>query len=385
MLGMMYRRDGFPETATSYFRQAAALAPNASPRPEVADLLFESGQYTDAIGQYLRLSQTASNDSLRQHYDAQVIVARFRADDLKQATKDITAFKARYSSVTPELASFELERGNYLFRKEDFDGALKAFRTVADRFDETPSAPPAMYWIGRTLEVQGKLPGAVKQLKELIADHPSAPIIPRARLALGNIGFTSERWDEAINNYRAVVDDSSTDPAILPMAMSNLINTYDATGAYDAALELSRRYLQLYPNNEDSFDKRIKIGILYERLGYHEQSILQLEGLLDEAGSDLEAEIRFYIGEANYNKGDYQQAILEFLKVPYLVTKKGKIDWTANSLYMSGQAYERMGRQEQALTMYQQILDRPGIDGTYKAAARKEIDRVNTVLQKKPG
>ncbi|MBP1649617.1 MAG: Tetratricopeptide repeat-containing protein, partial [Bacteroidetes bacterium] len=63
----------------------------------------------------------------------------------------------------------------------------------------------------------------------------------------------------------------------------------------------------------------------------------------------------------------------------------GKIDWTANSLYMSGQSYEKMGRFDQAVTMYQQIVDRSGIDETFKAAARKEIERVKLVLKKKSG
>ena len=147
---------------------------------------------------------------------------------------------------------------------------------------------------------------------------------------------------------------------------------------------LRGRYLDKYPNNEDSFDKKIKIGILYEELGYNDQAVLHLQSLLDQAGSDLEGEIRYYIAEANYNKGDYQQAILDFLKVPYLVTKKGKLDWTANSLYMAGQSYEKMGRYDQALTMYQQITERSGIDETFKAAAKKEIDRVKLVV-KKPG
>jgi len=152
-------------------------------------------------------------------------------------------------------------------------------------------------------------------------------------------------------------------------------------GAFDAALDLTRRYLDRYPSNEDSFDKKIKIGILYQRLGYNDQSIAHLQGLLDQAGSDLEGEIRYYIAEANFNKGDYQQAILDFLKVPYLVTKKGKIDWTANSLYMAGQSYERIGKYDQAVAMYKQILERSGIDETFKSAARKEIDRVNLVLK----
>ena len=65
------------------------------------------------------------------------------------------------------------------------------------------------------------------------------------------------------------------------------------------------------------------------------------------------------------------------------MTKKGKIDWTANALYMAGQSYEKMGRYEQALGMYRQILERPGIDETYRTAARKEIERVKLALTKK--
>jgi tetratricopeptide (TPR) repeat protein len=223
---------------------------------------------------------------------------------------------------------------------------------------------------------------AIQQLQKVLESFPDAPIIPRVHLALGNLYYNTEKWDESIRNYRTIVDDSSADKQLLPIAMSNVIESYEAAGIFDAALAYTRRYLELFPNNEDSFDKKIKIGILYQRLGYNDQSVIHLQSLLAEAGSDLEGEIRYYIAEANFNKGDYQQAILDFLKVPYLVTKKGKIDWTANSLYMSGQAYEKMGRYEQALRMYQQIIDRTGIDATFKAAAKKEIDRVHLVLKK---
>jgi tetratricopeptide (TPR) repeat protein len=208
-------------------------------------------------------------------------------------------------------------------------------------------------------------------------------VIARTHIALGGLYYTFEQWDQAIKHYRIIVDDPKTDPTLLPIAMNNLIETYQLAGANDAALSLTRKYLELFPNSDDQLDKRIKIGILYERLGYYDQAVLQLQSLLDEAGSDLEGEIRYYIADANYNKGDYQQAILDFLKVPYLVTKTGKLDWTANSLYMSGQAYEKMGRYDQALTMYQQILDRSGIDEMFKNAARKEMDRVRLVLRKK--
>ncbi len=384
LLGMIAKSEGTTDAATAYFKQAERVSPGIAATRDVAMLMFETGNYADAIRQFNALSHDAQNDADRRFYDAHSIIARFRNNDLAGADRDIAQFTSKYDKTDEELASFELERGNYYFRKEDYAAAQKAFTQVAKKYDETTSAPTARYWIGKTQEALGNNQEAINTLEELIKDHPEAQIIPRAHFALGILYYDAEKWPLSIQHYRVVVDDPKPDSSLLPFAISNLIETYKAAGVNDAALALTRRYLELYPNNDDSFDKKIDIGILYDRLGYYDQAVLQLQGLLDQAGSDLEGEIRYYIAEANYNKGDYQQAILDFLKVPYLVTKKGKIDWTANSLYMSGQSYEKMGRFDQALLMYKQIVDRPGIDETFKTAAKKEIDRVKLVLQKTP-
>ena len=382
-LGMIYRSEGLLDAATSYFRQAESAAPGVSVTRDIADLLYESGNFADAVTEYTELGAAAATDSERQYYDEHVILSLYRNDDAADADKHIGAFAKRYPDAKSALAEFELERGLSLFRREDYPAAMKAFRHVSEAFAESPSGPTATYWIGKTLEATEKPKEAIELLEHLSAENPQAPVIPRVHLALGNLYYNVENWAEAIKQYRLIVDDPHADATLLPSAMSNLIETYEVAGAYDGALTLTRKYLELYPNADDALDKKIKIGILYNHLGYYDQAVLQLQGLIDEAGSDLEGEIRYYIAEANYNKGDFQQAILDFLKVPYLVTKKGKIDWTANSLYMSGQSYEKMGRYDQALTMYQQIVDRTGIDETFKSAARKEIDRVKTVLKRK--
>jgi tetratricopeptide (TPR) repeat protein len=382
-LGFIARNEGSHD-AISYFRQAEAAAPGISMTPDVAELLFAGGEYADAAEHYARLAHDAATDSARREYEARVIVSRFRSDNAAAAEKDAAVFLKRYPATPDERAMFELEKGCSLFRREDYAAAMKSFSLVTEKFDETPSALQALYWTGKTLEATDKPREAIQLLETIITSHPGHPIVPRVHFALGNLYYAVEQWNEAIKHYRSVVEDSTVEPALHAPAMSNLIETYEAAGANDGALSLTRKYLELYPNSDDAFDKRIKIGILYSRLGYYDQAVVHLQSLLDEAGSDLEGEIRYYIADAYYNKGEYQQAILDFLKVPYLVTKKGKIDWTANALYMSGQSYEKMGRYDQALTMYQQIVDRKGIDTTFKDAARKEIDRVRTVVQQKP-
>jgi len=380
-LGMLFKNEGSTELATTYFRQAGKASPSSASSREIADMLFESGEYTEANRQYATLASATQDEGERRYYRARAIVGMLRMDDLARADKDIAAFQKDYSDSDTERAQFELERGNAFFRKEDYPRALKSFETVASKYDDTPSAPAAIYWVGKVQEMTNKPAEAIKQFDLLVKEYPNAAIVQKAHVALGNIYYRAEKWDDAVRHYRQVTDNPNADPALLPFAINNLIETYETAEIYDAALTLTRRYLDLYPNSEDAFDKRIKIGILYQRLGYYDQSVLHLQSLLDEAGSDLEGEIRYYIAEANYSKGNYQQAILDFLKVPYLVTKKGKIDWTATSLYMCGQSYEKMGRSDQALTMYNQILERPGIDETFKAAARKEIDRVKAILK----
>jgi len=166
-------------------------------------------------------------------------------------------------------------------------------------------------------------------------------------------------------------------------AMSNLIMAYKEIGLFDAALQLTRQYIDRYPNDPDLITKRIDIGVIYQKLGYHDQSIVHLESMLQDANPELEGELRYYIGEAYYYKGSYQQAILEFLKVPYLITQLTRIDWVSTSYYMAGQSYEKMSKFDEAITMYKQIIARPGIDPTFKTAAQKEIDRVNSLVNKR--
>ena len=49
---------------------------------------------------------------------------------------------------------------------------------------------------------------------------------------------------------------------------------------------------------------------------------------------------------------------------------------------MAGQSYEKMSKYTEAIGMYHQVIERPGIDATFKAAAKKEIDRVKLMVKK---
>lgn len=381
-LGRLAQAQGGSTLATLYFKEASARGGAGSATREIADLLFQTEQYVDAARQYTLLSNAPDSIITKQSFAARAIVATLRGGNLPDAEKQISEFEKTYGKKTPSAAEFSYERGSYFYSKQEYANAKKMFEVVAGEFGETRLGPWGHYYLGKILEVQNKLDDAAKKFEGILKNSPQSDVLPRVLLSLGNMHFNAERFEKSIAYYQRITDAPDKAGEILSYAMNNLIEAYESTKLYDAAIKTTRDYLERFPNDEGVIEKKITLGSLYTKVGYYDQAILQFQNLLDEAGSSLEAELRYNIGEACYYKGDYQQALLEFLKVPYLVSKQGRIDWIATAFYMAGQSYEKMSKFDEAIGMYQQIIDRSGIDATFKAGARKEIDRVKTLLRK---
>ncbi len=385
-LASIARKENNVELAARYLQEAGRFSTGSSEQRfraalEVADLLFRGEVYNEAVARYAEVARGATSDSLQQYARARVAVSYFRMNNVEEAEKQVASFVKAYPRGRSYAAELEFERGRYLLRRDEFDKAKAMFENVIKSYADVPVAVDAQYWLGRVMEAVGRREEATKMYETIIERSPNHAVAPRARLSLGNLFYSGEQWDPAARQYKAILDNEQQVPDLVPYAMNNLILAYKELGLYDGALELTRKYIERFPTDPQLQNKRIDIGVLYQKLGYYDQSVLHLQSLLDGADSDTEAEVRYYIGESYFYKGDYQQAILEFLKVPYLVTRRTTIDWVATSFYMAGQSYEKMSRFDQAISMYKQIIERPNIDARFKAAAQKEINRVNALVK----
>lgn len=370
--------------ATYYLKMRGNLAAksggsNSTIAYETAQLLFDAGKYSDALDNYLEAQKQITDENLKPIIDGQIVRCAFCLDRLDDANKRAAEFIKKYPKEKEYPAIFEYERGAYFMRKEKFDVAKQYFTNVIKKYPKASIVPEAMYWNARLYEIDGKFPRAVAVYDSLLQFYPKHAIIPKVRLSLGNVYYAMEQWEAAARQYRIVLD-STKAPELAPIAMSNLILAYKEMEMFDVALDLTRKFIDEFPTDSTIIDKKIDIGLLYQKLGYYQQAIVHFQSLIVPGNNDLEAELRYYIGESYFLKGDYQQAVLEFLKVPYLVTKVGKIDWAATSYYMAGQSYEKLAKPDQAIQMYQQIIDRKESDAQFKTAAQKEIERVKTIM-----
>lgn len=386
-LASIARSEGNSELASGYLQESLKHTPASSEEAarlslEAAGLLFSDGQYVDAIARFDEVAHQTKSDSLRQFLQARMIVCYFRLDNIKEADKRSSEFVKEHPKSTAYAAEFECERGKYFLRKGDSAKALSRLESIAREYKSAPVVPEALYWTGKTYELAERPREAIALYDSVVKHFPGSEMVPQAQLSLGNIYYNLEQWDSAAHFYRILVDSTNRSPELLKYAMNNLALTYKQLKLYDAAMELDRKYIERYPDDEDIVDKKIDVAVLYQNLGYYDQSVVQLQSLLEMGNPAIEAELRYYIGEAYFYKASYQQAILEFLKVPYLVAKRGKVDWTSTSYYMAGQSYEKMSKFDLAMTMYKKIVENKDTDAEFKTAARREIDRVQGILGK---
>ncbi len=343
----------------------------------VADILFDDGKFAEAERAYAQLVTIALDANAKIKFDAQRLRCLINQEKYKLFQSQVHTFKSTYKkhpALTHYLALFELDQGKIRYRKKEFKSALKHFRQITRKYKKSPYVDDALYYMGLVYTVQNRTDDALKVLTEILKKYPQTELLGEVYNTLGNVYLRADKVDLAMQSFKKAVEVAGEAQA-RKTAMSNLISIYKRIGLWDSALEMTRRYIQEYPEANDIMDKRIFLGICLINLNRYQEAIDYFKKLKLEASSEVEPEIQFYIGEAYFNAGQYEEAIREFVKIP-LLSRKTKLQWEASALYYAGQAYEKLGRIQDAIRMYQEIVRRPGILIDLKREAKRRIQQL---------
>ena len=375
-LAQIYEQNNNKSLAAESYRNVGKSDPALYNRArfKLANLLYESQKFSEAENVYNELSSLVTEKPLKEEVDGKLIICKIKNGKISQAEELIKQYKRNFSNADDYFAQFTIEFGDYFRRQKDFDKAIRYFKTVKSNYNKSNQVDDAEYFIALTYITLNRNEDAFDILTKFKANYPNSDRYPFAVNTLGSLYYRVEKYDEAIAAFKSAIN-LSKDDELSRLAMSNLIKTYQLTGFWDAAQGLARQYLEKYPQAEDRIDKKMVIAQAFINLNQFQNAVEYLKSMKLEADSEKEPEIQFYIGEAYLKAGQYEEAIAEFVKIP-LLSKKTKLQWEASALYYSGQAYEKMGRIADAIRMYQEIIDRPGIDMILKRDAERRINQI---------
>lgn len=379
-LGGIYRNLGDSKMSAAFYEKAGSGDEGAL--VNAGDTYFKLGDFENAQEIYGKLQNSTKSDSVKEYCVARLIEIDYKDGDVKSADSKAAKFRKSYKDGSSEyLARFLVDKAEYLIDNKKYDEAEKLLDDVKSDYEDTQAYPVSLLDHARVFVEKEDLDKAQATLTELLTKFPASAAALEGHLELGNILYAKEKYQEAADNFRMVYLDSLADRGLVRDAMSRLVSSYESLGLFDGALEISRKFVKMFPDDKSIMDMRIKIGILYEELKYFDQALLTFQNLAKDANRDYQAELHYYIGAIYDDKGDYASAILEFLKVPYLVSPSPAVDWAAQAYYSAGKCYEKLNKPNDAITMYQKIVDKPNTDPTFVAGAQREINRVKALLK----
>ncbi|GAB4332041.1 MAG: hypothetical protein Kow0037_09130 [Calditrichia bacterium] len=372
--------EGDPESALLHlanidYRRTDKVAVQG--REMMAELYYKQGQYAKAAENYLALSGMVENVEKQAGYKIKNLICLNYQGMTTKYENGLKEFQKEYkklSNFKDLMAEAYFEEGKRYFSNKKFDPAIKKFKTVIKKYKESAFEDDAYYYLGLTYSTLNKTEEALKYLAGFSDNYPNSDLVPNVYISLGGLYYRAEEAENAVGAFKKAVE-TAHKPEVKKIAMGNLIKLYFDLGLWDGLLAQCREYVKLFPHAQDVLDKKILIGQALGQLNRYSEAIEYLKQIKLEASSEQEPEIQFYIGEAYFNAGQYQNAIREFVKIP-LLSKQTRLQWEASALYFSGQAYEKLGRVDDAIRMYQEIVDRPGIIADLKREAKKRINQL---------
>ncbi len=380
--GLYHTNNSFDqEVALNFLRRLLNEFPNSTfnyqAHLQSGDILFKQEQFINARNEYLAAVKLAHKDEQTVYPKMKAIICLYRSDQVAKADNEMKQFDRDFSDIDNYLGQIEIAKGDYYFQRKYFKTAEDVYKSARSKFKKTEYGPLAELKLGKLYLTLNKDEEALKILTEMPEKQDGNKVIPEVYITLGEFYYFKARQPEnAMLAFKNAIEQPNIEEPVLAKGMSYLIKAYFDLQLLDQALAVSRKYVERFPLAENVFDIRIQIGIIYNKLNEYDRAIDYLKKLKHEADTESEPRIQYWIADCYFEKGYFQQSIIEYLKVRY-ISKPSKLNWAVTAQYKAGLAYMKLGKNDEARQIFQKIIIEQGAASPFGKGAQKKIDEID--------
>lgn len=305
---------------------------DSSLRPQALYLLgtslFNQAKFAEAIEVFREVVRQFNQDrELAQKAEYEIADCFYQMGNEKEAMNLFKALRSKYpdSSLTPEIMWW---LGEYYYRNNDLVLARRYFSSLIQDFPRSNLVADAYYALGTSFEDESKHQEAVENFKKVI-EQGSSDLSGQAAAAIADIYVKQNKSDSALQAYKDIVRDY---PNLASLIYPKMAELFFKTGNYNEALDLYSKSLDLVPVKEMPV-------------------------------------IQFKIAEAIEARGDLNQATEEYLKVTYLYSENTAL--ATKALLRVAKIYEGKEAFKEADNIYKRIVSMNVEEAKY---AQERID-----------
>lgn len=345
---------------------------------KLGDLSFNQENYEEAKQCYSKALNAQLSDVERAYASAQEIICLYKSGQLAIADERYKDYRKQFRDEKDKQAEIQLEKGEYFLKDKNFEQAEKIFKDVRSDFKNAPEGIKAEYLLGKLYFIMNKDDDALEILTDLITKYSGNPILAEVYITLGNFYYLqAKQIENALFAYKNAIEQTGISDQNLKIGMHNLIKCYADLQLWDKAIAQTREFLEKFPLSEDAFEKKIQIGYYYYRLNEYDYAIQLFKKILPEADIDNEPRIQYWIGECYFGKGQFQQAISEYLKIVYF-SKPAKLlsQYKVTAQYQAAISYIKLGKLDNAKQLFQRIITEQGAESVFGKPAKEKLEEI---------
>ncbi|MBI9072232.1 MAG: tetratricopeptide repeat protein [Melioribacteraceae bacterium] len=275
-IGQAYLAEDNFTSAEEFLREAIAKKSNNNfidySIYSLANLYEETKDYQNAVSYYTQILDYYSTSELAPYSQLRIGICYF---NLKEYDNAVLELSDPQISELPDESQNEakLILANAFFRLKEFENASEAYTSI-------------------------------------LAKYPAGIEADQIKYGLAWISFQMYNYDSAYNEFSELAEESVDSIKINSLFWSGECKRY--AGETDGALEIYRKFLELYPEHKLSPKVKLNMSLIY----FNEDDIAKAErnliGALDSDDYSTHARAYVLLGEISLNKKDYEGAVNYF-------------------------------------------------------------------------
>jgi len=271
-----------------------------------------------------------------------------------------------YPGIMLEKGKIEAEAGRC-------DEAGATLGELQRKHAGTEEGTEALFYLALCDLKRGGYREAAEKLESFIAASPSSAILPQAYFKLASAQYAAGNLNLAAKYY-ALAAESAKDAELAFMAWKNLGGVYQQLEKWGDAAATWQKLVETYPERDGIVEVLFDLGFCYSQGGRQELAYDVYRRIPDVATSEeQQGRAHYWAGMSLKSLGRYDEAIREFLRVPYL--KTGGM-WGVTSKLEAAACCELKGDLGQAKTIYESVLSSHGPASDWGRVASDGLKRI---------
>jgi tetratricopeptide (TPR) repeat protein len=368
-LGRTETRRRVLEAYVAEFRRGEEVA--AASR-ELVRVYLAQGAAAAAFDLASRLVETAPEDDLEPR--ALLAMALYRQGRTAEAKKQADRVAQTAGAEADIVREIGVEAARYHYDQQQFAQAAEAIRPYAESCSGEGVCEEARYLYAISLLTDNQIQKGSTVAQSFFRDYPLSPHSPMLHLRMGNVLFSANRTSESLLHYDEAAE-TAKDSTVAFMALKNLGLSYQRLTRWRDAERVWARVLERYPESSFASEAALNVARCQMEQGKYEGAIDAYTNALPMLDGENKAWAFYWMGQSYEQLRNYQAAVVEYLKVPYLAGAGGMLIPTAQ--LKAAECYGRIDRPDAARDIYTKVLNNHGPSSNWGKLAQKGLDELD--------